>query len=274
MKRPKLLEISADAGRGRRAVETIEQDRPAYEVALRRALPFLLRRGAPMRLESVRLASVTELREELPAPLHFLDIVTEPGGSPGLLIMDAGTCALCIDAVLGGDGQSLPRLSPEGLSFAQRALVNRVADGVIAAFSDALFARTGLKLAKLGTRSSDALGETSRVICNFVVGEPGQEGRLILALEKDALLGPTVTAKPQQGADPRVVATLGEVEIDVVVELGRLRMKLGEVPKIKVGDTLRLDLPVEGQVRVFAAGQLVAKGHPTRVGERVAIRIG
>lgn len=273
MKRPKLLEISADAGRGRRAVELIEQDRPAYEVALRRALPFLLRRGAPMRLDSVRLASVSELREELTAPQHFMEVVTEPGGSPGLVIMDAGSCALCIDAVLGGDGKNLPQLAPEGLTFAQRALVNRVADGVIAAFGEALAARTGLRLNKLSSRSADALGETSRVICNFVVGEPGQEGRLILALEKDALLGQTAVNAPQQGPDPRVVATLGDVEVDVVVELGRLRMHLGDVPRLKVGDTLRLDLPVEGQVRVLAAGQYVARGRPTRVGERVAVKI-
>ena len=273
MKRPGLLQISAETGRGRRAVEVLEQDRAAYEVALRRALPFLLRRGAPMRLDSVRLASMTELREELVGPLYVLDFVTEPGGSPGLLLMDGTMCALCIDAVLGGDGTSLPTAPPSGFTFAQRALMSRVADGVMAALSDTLSARTGLRLVRLASRSADALGESTRVVCTCLIGTDGAEGRLILALEKDALLQQGVSTQPKEGADPRVVAALAEVEVDVVVELGRIRMPLGSVPRLAVGDMLSIDLPIDGEVRVVAEGRTVAFGRPTRVGERVAVRI-
>ncbi len=226
-----------------------------------------------MRLDSVRLVSWSELREELAQPWHVLDFVTEPGGSPGQLIMDATMCALCIDAVLGGDGKSLPQPAAGGFTFAQRALMSRVADGVMAAFSDAFVARTGLRLARLASRSADAIGESTRVVCTCLVGEEGAEGRLLLCLEKDALLQQVVSHAPKEGADPRVVRTLEDVEVDVVVELGRLRMPLSDLPKLAVGNTLAIDLAVDGEVRVVVAHETIAYGRPTRVGDRVAVRL-
>jgi flagellar motor switch protein FliM len=49
-------------------------------------------------------------------------------------------------------------------------------------------------------------------------------------------------------------------------------MSLGDVTELRVGDTIPLDVPVDGEVTVRTADRVLMRGRPTTVGGRIAVR--
>jgi flagellar motor switch protein FliN/FliY len=66
---------------------------------------------------------------------------------------------------------------------------------------------------------------------------------------------------------------LGNVELAVSMELGRVRMRLADVLKIGVGAVLELDKLAGDPIDVVVNGRLVARGEVVVVNERFAVRI-
>lgn len=73
--------------------------------------------------------------------------------------------------------------------------------------------------------------------------------------------------------NPRIAAVLQDVELQLIVELGRVPLRVGRLASLKVGDTLRLDVPVSGLVSVRADGHELMRGRPTSTGGRIAVKI-
>lgn len=80
-------------------------------------------------------------------------------------------------------------------------------------------------------------------------------------------------SKKVERLDLRVAATVREVHVNVVAELGRIKFKLGDLAKLRVGDTLRLDVPVDGDVDVRIESEVLFKGQPRTVGSQIAIQL-
>ena len=66
---------------------------------------------------------------------------------------------------------------------------------------------------------------------------------------------------------------LGNVELNVSMELGRVRMRLADVLKIGVGAVLELDKLAGDPIDVVVNGRLVARGEVVVVNDRFAVRI-
>src|SRR5690348_10313274 len=66
---------------------------------------------------------------------------------------------------------------------------------------------------------------------------------------------------------------LGDVELAVSMELGRVRMRLADVLKIGVGAVLELDKLAGDPIDVVVNGRLVARGEVVVVNDRFAVRI-
>jgi flagellar motor switch protein FliN/FliY len=66
---------------------------------------------------------------------------------------------------------------------------------------------------------------------------------------------------------------LGDVELNVSMELGRVRMRLADVLKIGVGAVLELDKLAGDPIDVVVNGRLVARGEVVVVNDRFAVRI-
>ena len=68
-------------------------------------------------------------------------------------------------------------------------------------------------------------------------------------------------------------AILGEIPVEVVVELGRLRMVLRDLAALSENDVLELDQEVDKPLELVVSGRRLARGELRMVGDRVALRI-
>ncbi len=268
-----LLRFALEGDRVRRAASGIEQASPQLASALRRAMPFLARRGAQVALCFARAVPLGELLTDLARPIHATHLVAA-SGARGALILDAGAIAMVLDGVLGGDGHEPLNLDPEGLTSPQVAIVARVIDGAVRSLSEVLSRKFGFELHAAPPDADDASSEGAPIACSFELGSGEQIGRVVLLIAKEALLG--VGDERERAAHPtdeNVARVIEEVELELVVELSRVRINLGQLSVLKAGDTLRLDVPVGAAVDVRADGHLVLRGHPTTSAGQIAIRI-
>jgi flagellar motor switch protein FliM len=268
-----LLRFALEGERVRRAASSLEKASPQLASAIRRSMPFLAKRGAQVALCFARALPLGELLADLSRPIHATHLVA-PSGARGALILDAGAIAMVLDGVLGGDGSSPLKLDPEGLSPPQVALIARVIDGAVRSLSDVLSKKFGFELRAAPPDGDDASSEGAPIACSFELGSGETLGRVVLLIAKEALLGAADdrehAAHPQDAGVARVIE---EVELELVVELARMRMTLGHLSALKVGDTIRLDVPVGGAVDVRADGHVVLRGQPTTNAGQIAIRI-
>jgi flagellar motor switch protein FliM len=240
--------------------------------ALRRAFPFMLRRGVAVTPEPASSSSMPALEETLGAPRYVIHLEAAPGNVRGSLIFDAKAIAFLFDGALGGDGSAPPVLGPDELTRAQRALITRCVSGVVPALSAVLEAELGLALRRLDA-AEEAPGEAELAVLRWGLGEDGQGGGVVLALDRAALLGAPTERAWDGVIAPAVVRALGAVELLLVAELGRVRLSLGELAALRVGDALTVPLSVGGVVPVRVDGRVMFEGHPTTQGTRVAVRI-
>ncbi len=269
------LRFAFEGERVRRAAAVLERETPALETAIRRAVPFLGRRAVPISLAYARAVSASEVLRDLTRPFHAVPLAVEPGGGHGALVLDGGAVALLLDGVFGGDGTAVPTLKPAGLSAPQTALVNRMCESIVHALGEALAARTGVRIASVGGTPGEAVGTGAPVAYAVDIGSP-RIGRIVLLLPKEALLAreEISTALPApEFFNASVGGTLAGVDLELVVELARVPMRLSALLQLKVGDTLPLDVGVDSLVTVRANDRMLLRGHPTTAGGRIAVRI-
>jgi flagellar motor switch protein FliM len=268
-----LLRFALEGERVRKAATSLEQASPLLASAIRRSMPFLAKRGAQVALCFARALPLGEIVGDLARPIHATHLVSA-SGAHGALILDAGAIAMVLDGVLGGDGKSPPKLNPEGLSPPQVALIARVIDGAVRSLSDVLSKKFGFELKAAPPDGDVASSEGAPIACSFELGSGETIGKVVLLIAKEALVGAgdDHVAAPS-ARDAGVASVLEEVELELVVELARIRLSLGHLAALKVGDTIRLDVPVGGAVDVRADGHVVLRGQPTTNAGQIAVRI-
>ncbi len=68
-------------------------------------------------------------------------------------------------------------------------------------------------------------------------------------------------------------AILGDIPVEVVVELGRLRMVLRDLAALSENDVLELDQQVDRPLELVVNGRKLAQGELIQVGGHLALRI-
>ena len=66
---------------------------------------------------------------------------------------------------------------------------------------------------------------------------------------------------------------LRDVEVELTLEIGRRRMKIGDVLRLGTGATLELGKSIGEPLEVFVNGQLLGRGEAVVVGDRYGLRI-
>jgi flagellar motor switch protein FliM len=274
-----LLRSALGGARMEKASGSFSKEAPRLLVALRRAVPFLSRRRVPIRIASVRPCSLTDLIAGLPRPAFVqpLSVRGAGTGGRGAIVLDANASALFLDGVLGGDGTGLPELPPGGLTAPQSALVSGITSNIVRTFAEALEVAFAVKVTPARDDSSDDLAaERASIACVIEIGEPMGEtpcAQVIVSLPKEVLGTPADADPAVLKSDARVAQVLETVELDVVAELGRVRLRVGDFMRLAVGDTLKLDVPVNADVTVRAESREIFRGRPTTSAGQIALAI-
>lgn len=69
------------------------------------------------------------------------------------------------------------------------------------------------------------------------------------------------------------LSVLKEVEVDVTLELGRKRMRIADVLRLRAGATIELPKTAGDLLDIYVNGKLIARGEPVVVGDRYGVRI-
>jgi flagellar motor switch protein FliM len=267
------LQFADEGDDARRAVARLQRHGPRLETALRRAVPFLSRRGTPIKLDYSPQVTAADMIRDLPPPLHWTHLVTAPNACAGALVLDAGAIGMFLDGVLGGDGGAPAALAPAGLTAPLSALIARTTDGIVTSFSSVLAEHAGVQL-EARTTNGEGTARIPMAACTLECGNDSRIGRVVLLLATEALVTRDSAEVPHTGRfNPAVAATLEHVELEMVAELGRVRMKLGDIANLRVGDTLRLDVAVGDAIAIRADGHLLLRGRPTASAGRLAVQI-
>ena len=296
-----LLGEAVEGGAQRRVLGAMDERAPEIALAMRRGVPFLMRQSVPIEPQGAKLSRARELEHDIAlnaGPVFSVPLATDPGGSRAMLIFDRNAVAFLLEGALGGSPEEAEGGDAPELTSPQRAVMGRIADSMLRAVSDSL-APLGVKLRRLpSTTGTPPEGQFAAI--TFTLGErPAQAAAavdddgftaaeaepssnkappcIVFALGRDALsnagLGLFTEARQRDDSSKRIPAVLSEVELDLVVELGRVRKRLGDIDTLKVGDVIRLGSIVRQPVVLRVQGHPVFRGRPTTSGTQLAVTI-
>ena len=269
---PRELFARQAEGPGQRGCTELDRRSAGLTGALRRGFPFIVRRGVPITADPAEVSSFEAIEAELGSPRHVIHLETDPGHRRGALFFDTAAIAYVFDGALGGDGSSPPSLSQEELTGPQCALMARTVAAGLAGLSGVFEAATAFKL-KTRAAPEDAPNSDELIVLKWRIGVDGIGGTIVLALDRAAFQAAPVAIERSGAPDPVLVAALSTVPLEMIAELGRVRMTLRALSALRVGDAITIPVPVDGVVPVRVEGKLLFEGRPTTSGARVAIRV-
>lgn len=198
--------------------------------------------------------------------------------------LDTGAIQLIVDGSLGGgagdaDSDSSEPVVITQLTLAQRALVTRVARALGADFAEACREEVG---AGLEVVRAECLRpgeepilprEASAAECVFD-GVAGR-GCIWLFASGDVLESAAreKSSAELSSGDPRMVQAMAEVPLEVVAELGRVKLGLRKVLSLKVGEVLRLSTATDDPVQVRIGDVPKLTGLPVLSRGQLAVQI-
>jgi flagellar motor switch protein FliM len=268
-----LMKLGLEGERARRACERLVAAQRGLEGAVGRSLPYLARRKIAVSSEPARTALRADVMLPVAKPFFVTPLCVAHAPRPsGALVIDAKAIAHGLDGMLGSGRGAPPTLAPEGLTGAQTAIAARLARSLVAAFDEVL-APMGASLA-IANEVPGGHGASVLIACSVLIGEGDTVGKIMLlvpagAIETEAAVeeGPvTIFADTQ--------AVLGTAEVELIAELGRVRLPLTRLAKLRVGDVIRLPLSVDAPARLHVGGHVLFSGKPTTRGAQIAVEIG
>ncbi len=264
-----LLKVSTRGAVTRRGADLLDADAAAISTAIKRALPFLTRKGVPILPKATFAGTVGELEELQILPgvdLTFGDAVT------GHVALDRNAAERLIDGVLGGNGQP-PADRPPVLSPAQTALSSRLTQTVARCMAERLQSRFQTRVSVAATTSAMP-SDGVFFLCFFEIGEGSDVGTIVLAVPRSVAAAPE-SAKRERFAkpEPAVVHAVSEVEVSVAVKLGTVAVSLARLARLAPGEVLMTEVPVAGAVTVQVDEKPLFSGHPTAVAGRMAVKL-
>lgn len=263
---PQIKTLAQPGGRGRAACARATEAGPELATALKRAMPFLARKRLAVAPGTPRCLSFADIAAD-DALVYTAAFNEKTSNTRGLILFDEAGLARVLDGVLGGgDATTLP--SPK-LTSAQTALANRVAVGLVRAVGEALSGRLGLAIEASANKDIDA--GVAVVVPLTIEGGGTISVALPLPCIKVDPAAEEAEAKIEE--NPDIAAAMADVELDVVAELGTVRLSLAAISKMQVGDVIRLPLRLDERARVAAGGAVLWSGRPTASGEVVAVAL-
>lgn len=254
--------LAQPGGRGRAACAKAAEAGPELALALKRALPFLARKRLAITPETTRCSTFADLAAD-GAIVYSQAWSEKTTHARGLVFFDEAGLARVLDGVLGG-GNATTLPSPK-LTSAQTALATRVTTSILRAFAEALLSKLGLTIEASASKEIDA---GVAIVLSLAI-EGG--GRISVALPMSCIRADEPSEPPK--VDDGIATAMLDVDVDIVAELGKVRLSLDAIARLQVGDVVRLSLPLDERARVSAGGAVLFHGRPTASGDVVAVAL-
>ncbi len=252
--------------------------------ALHRYIPETT--GLAARFTVDRLAAMTynEYLDTLPEAPIMAICQFDAHASPLIWQMDAAPMFAYMDAMLGGDGSSLPPSDRE-LTILERALAVQVIGEFVYTWTDVWPA-----LAEAAPHVTEVRQTTGRfgaaslqesVIATWLTCNMGEvEGSMCIAMPSTLLRGllkqsaiPSLTLSPDDLGHWVCDAEVGQCEVSVTAVLAHATLTLRRLSSLRPGDVLLLDRAPNDQLQVLVAGLPKFSGISGLVDGHLAVRL-
>ena len=260
-----LAQLGTTGERSRRAQANLDRAASDLASALKRVLPFLTRKRVAVVAAPARTALFAELATAIPKLTFTMAVACGPNRTGGVIALDAFGAARLLDGTLGGGDVDPNAEENTQLSSAQSALAGRVVENVLKGFAEALKSRLGLVIEAMPGTATTTAGAAAIVTLNLAGG-----GAVSLALPLSVLDDSPAVADPK---DTGMADAMIDVEVDVIAELGKVRLPLSRIAGLAVGDIVQLSLPLDERARVSAGGAVLFRGKPKSAGASIGIEI-
>jgi flagellar motor switch protein FliM len=235
----------------------------------RKTLPFLVKRRARLVPEPVCIVDLGSERVVERGPVFEILLEAEEGPAWACLTLGPEALSVMLEGALGGSEKNASSGIGADLTLAQSALVSKLARRLAQDFADAVKSEVGIALRTLSARSIPAGDERDAAFADGLRAECAFEGiagdaRISIAMGAEALESASKDQdeETEEANDPRMAEALTEVPVEVVAELGRVRLGLQRVLSLEVGQVLRLATAVDDPVIVRVAGVEKFRGVP------------
>jgi len=235
----------------------------------RKTLPFLVKRRARLVPEPVCIVDLGAERVVERGPVYEILLEAEDGPAWACLSLGPEALSVMLEGALGGSEKNASSGIGADLTLAQAALVGKLARRLAQDFADAVKGQVGITLRILTARSIPAGDERDAAFADGLRAECAFEGiagdaRISIAMGAEALESAAndQDAEEEETNDPRMVEAILEVPVEVVAELGRVRLGLRRVLSLEVGQVLRLATAVDDPVIVRIGGVEKFRGAP------------
>ena len=246
----------------------------------RKTLPFLVKRRARLVPEPVCIVDLGAERVVERGPVYEILLEAEDGPAWACLSLGPEALSVMLEGALGGSEKNASSGIGADLTLAQAALVGKLARRLAQDFADAVKSEVGITL-RITTAHSIAAGDERDA--NFADGlraECAFEGiagdaRISIAMGAEALESASKdqSDEGEEANDPRMEEAICEVPVEVVAELGRVRLGLRRVLSLEVGQVLRLATAVDDPVIVRIGGVEKFRGAPVISRGQVSVEI-
>jgi flagellar motor switch/type III secretory pathway protein FliN len=277
------VDITGNERRLEARLTSMQRVREQFTRGARRSLPFLVRRRG--KLVGGALGPLSHNPME-PSGGPTCQIYLEAPGRAGwaAIRLDTGAIQLIVDGSLGGgapdpNGEETEPVAITQLTLAQRALVTRVARALGTDFADACREEVGAGLEVVRAEcmrpgeEPQLPREAAAAECIFE-GVPGRACIWLFASGDVLESGAREKAAAEvQTGDPRMVQAMSEVPLEVVAELGRVKLGLRKVLSLKVGEVLRLTTATDDPIQVRVGDMPKLTGVPVLSRGQLAVQI-
>jgi len=246
----------------------------------RKTLPFLVKRRARLVPEPVCIVDLGAERVVERGPVFEVLLEAEEGPAWACLSLGPEALSVMLEGALGGSEKNASSGIGADLTLAQAALVGKLARRLAQDFADAVKGEVGIALRATSARSIPAGDERDANFADGLRAECAFEGiagdaRISIAMGAEALESASKGQddEGEEANDPRMEEAICEVPVEVVAELGRVRLGLRRVLSLEVGQVLRLATAVDDPVIVRIGGVEKFRGAPVISRGQVSVEI-
>ncbi len=248
--------------RGR--MPTLEIINERFARLVRIELFNFLRRGVEVSVGPVRITKYSDFIRNLEVPTNLNLVQMNPLRGTALMVFDPTLVFLVVDNLFGGDGRFHTRVEGRDFTATEQRIIQRILNIVFETYSKSWEPVYPVKFeyirSEMNTQFANIATPNEVVVATTFNVELGPSSGEIHFCFPYSMVEPIrdVLTSPLQGevlgTDKRWVKLMTQqvqaAEIEIIANLAKTNMQLGDVLNMKVGDVIPLNIPesIEGQV--------------------------